>query len=220
MMVHENDIQVAVVTGGHGYDVKNFHKLFQSLTGIQAYIQHMDDFASSPEAVRDSYNVVLFYTMLVDTPVDEGLPWYAGRPKTALEHLGATGQGIFLLHHSLLAFPKWPRWSEMVGIKERSFGFHQNETLKVQTAHHHPIVQNLSDWEMMDESYTMHEPDSDSQAILITDHPKSMKTIAWTRQLQNSRVFCFQSGHDNITWANPCFKQILQRGIEWCAGLP
>jgi type 1 glutamine amidotransferase len=31
-------------------------------------------------------------------------------------------------------------------------------------------------------------------------------------------VFCFQSGHDNLTWSNPSFREILARGIRWSAG--
>jgi len=111
-------ITVAVVTGGHAYDVFNFHRLFRSLSGVEAIIQHMDDFASSPLEVRESYNAVLFYIMLMQGPTNEGQPWYAGRPKDALEHLGSTPQGIFVLHHALLAYPQWPVWSELVGIAD------------------------------------------------------------------------------------------------------
>jgi type 1 glutamine amidotransferase len=53
--------------------------------------------------------------------------------------------------------------------------------------------------------------------LLTADHPKSMKAIAWTRQHGQSRVFCFQSGHDNDTWENAGFRNVLERGILWCA---
>jgi hypothetical protein len=219
MSNQHQDIQVAVVTGGHGYDVKNFHDLFHSLPGVNPYIQHMDDFANSAETVRDSYDVVLFYTMLMQTPVDEGLAWYAGKPKSALEHLGTTSQGIFMLHHSLLAFPQWSHWNELVGIDERSFGFYGGESIQARpTNPAHPIVKGLADWEMVDETYTMKDAGAGNEIVLTVEHPKSMKTLAWTRQVQSARVFCFQSGHDNITWANPGFQWILQHGIEWCAG--
>ncbi|MBD3182435.1 hypothetical protein GF312_09100, partial [Candidatus Poribacteria bacterium] len=104
-------IKVAVVTGGHSYNVPGFHKLFRGLEGIDPYIQHIDDFSSSPEDVRDSYDVVLFYIMMSQGPTDEDLPWYSGKPKTAMEHLGETEQGIVILHHALLAYQEWPVWS-------------------------------------------------------------------------------------------------------------
>ena len=42
-------LRVAVVTGGHAFDVPNFHRLFRQLPGIDAYPQHLEHFASSPE---------------------------------------------------------------------------------------------------------------------------------------------------------------------------
>jgi type 1 glutamine amidotransferase len=45
-----------------------------------------------------------------------------------------------------------------------------------------------------------------------------MKTIAWTRQYKNARVFCYQSGHDNQAYANPNFRKVVARGIHWLAG--
>jgi len=60
-------------------------------------------------------------------------------------------------------------------------------------------------------------PLPDSEILLTTDHPKSMKVLAWVRRYQKSRVFCFQSGHDPQAWRNQNFVTVLQRGIQWCA---
>jgi hypothetical protein len=218
-MLPTENLKIAVVTGGHSFDVPNFHALFHNLSGIDAIIQHMDDFASSPVETRDRYDVILFYTMLLDTPVDEGLPWYAGKPKTALEHLGETQQGILMLHHSILAYPQWAPWQEMVGIHERSQGYQGGETVHIDIAKpQHVVTQGMKSWNMVDEIYLVAEPDANSQVLLTTNHPKSMKTIAWTRQYRNARVFCFESGHDNRTWTDANFLKILSRGINWAAG--
>jgi len=47
IMKKQNDlITVAVVTGGHPYDLPNFHRLFRSFFSLDCYLQHMDDFAA------------------------------------------------------------------------------------------------------------------------------------------------------------------------------
>ena len=213
----QNPIQCAVITGGHGYDVRNFHRLFRSLPEVDAYIQHMDDFASGRASVRDGYDVALFYTMLMEGPSDDG-PWYAGKPQAALARLGETAQGIVLLHHAILAYPQWPVWSEMVGIGDRSFGHHPEQTLRVEIANsEHPITAGLTAWEMDDETYLMEEPDADSDIFLTAEHTKSMRAIAWARMHKRARVVCIQSGHDNLSWANPNFGEILARAIHWTA---
>ncbi|MCY3017958.1 MAG: ThuA domain-containing protein [Planctomycetota bacterium] len=210
---------VAVVTGGHSFDVPDFHRLFRAITGVDSYIQHMDDFASSPREVRQSYDAILFYIMLMDGPRDDGQPWYAGKPKTALEELGGTEQGIFVLHHAILAYPQWPAWSEIVGISDRKFGYHDGQALHVAIASPaHPITKGLRPWDMTDETYTMADAGTGSEILLTVEHPRSMKTVGWTRQYRKSRVFNFQSGHDNVAWSDPSFREVVRRGALWCAG--
>ena len=178
----------------------------------------MDDFASSDERVRDSYDAVVFYTMLTDGPCDEGQPWYAGKPAAALEHLGDTQQGIVLLHHAILAYPQWSVWNEIAGIEDRSFGYHVGESIRIEVADpDHPITRGLSGWEAVDETYTMVDPQSGNHPLLSVEHPRSMKTIAWAREHKSARVFCFQSGHDNQAWESGGFREVLRRGILWSA---
>jgi uncharacterized protein len=213
------EVKVAVITGGHSFDIIRFHELFRRLDGVNAYIQHMDDFASSSQAVRKGYDVVLLYIMLMDGPVDDNLPWHAGKPKSALEELGESSQGIVVLHHALLAYPKWPRWGELVGMDDRSFGYDHDQSIRVKVAAvDHPITRGMQDWEMVDETYKMGNPGLQNQVLLTTQHPLSMNALAWTQSYKQSRVFCFQSGHDDQTWRNDCFQEVLRRGILWSAG--
>lgn len=206
-----NKVKLAVVTGSHPFDVPSFHKFFRSLDGVDAYIQHMEDFAGSSEDVRDGYDAVLFYHMLMETPSD-GVA-------AALEHLGETAQGIVVLHHAILAYPEWDVWTDLTGLADRSFGFHPEQQLHIEIADaDHVITKRLSAWDMGDETYTMAEPVGDNHVLLTADHEKSMKSIAWTRRHNKSRVFCYQSGHDNVTWADANFREVLRRGVLWSAG--
>ena len=209
-------IKIAVITGGHPFDVQPFDQLFRSLPGIEAYIQHTDEFACEPAEVRDSYDALVFYSMLKDTPVDAG-PWYSGKPRSAFERLGETGQGIVMIHHALLAYPDWPLWDEIVGIQARLMrSYHPNERVKVEVADPlHPIVKGIASWEMIDETYVMPEATPDNHIFLTTQHPLCLKTVGWTRRYRQARVFCFQSGHGQVTYADPNFRAVLANGIRW-----
>ncbi|MBC8228528.1 ThuA domain-containing protein [bacterium] len=57
-----------------------------------------------------------------------------------------------------------------------------------------------------------------SHVLLTVNHPKSMKIIGWTRKYRNSRICCFESGHDNEAYSVPQFREVLTRGIKWVAG--
>jgi hypothetical protein len=213
-------LQVAVITGGHSFDLIEFHELFRSYPDLDVYIQHLEDFASSPQAVRDSYDALVFYFFPREGPTDEGQPWWRGKPKRALERLAETGQGLVILHHALLAYPDWPFWGEVVGLPEtHEFDYYHGETMNVYpTDVDHPITAGLSPWAIVDETYDMGDAGKDSQVLLTTDHPKSMKTIGWTRSVGKSRVFCCELGHDHVAWEHPHFRTVLERGIKWSAG--
>jgi hypothetical protein len=212
-------VRLAVVTGGHSFDVPAFHHLFQRMDGISAYVQSMDDFASSPKSVRQGYDAIVFYTMLQEGPADKALSWYAGTPLTALSELGEVEQGIVALHHALLAYPHWPLWDELVGISDRDFDYSLDETVHSRIADpDHPITAGLGPWEMVDEVYLMEDASEGSQVLITYDHPRSMTTIAWVRRHRNARVFCYQAGHGSRAYSHRNFQEVLRRGILWSAG--
>ncbi len=208
----DNDsIKVAVITGGHFFDVPGFHAIFRDMPQVDSYIQLEANWAADVGQTLDTYDVFLFYNM------PRGLPEERTRP--VLEKLGESGQGIFLLHHAILAYEQWPFWSDLVGISDRSFGYDHEQELSVQIADPaHPITQGIEPWRMVDETYSMASAGEDSHRLLTTDHPRSMRVLGWTRQFRNARVFCYQSGHDNLTYADLNFRKTILRGIQWCAG--
>ena len=215
-------IAVAVVTGGHTFDVPGFTRLFRSIPGIDPYIQDIDNWAHDDAKVRHLYDVTLFFSMHgVEKDSPDATP--KGKVREALEALGATKQGIILLHHAILSYNGWPVWTSLVGMDERfvNFQFHHNQKLRIEVANpNHPITKGLSSFEAIDESYVMPDaqPGNGNDVLLTCDHPKSMRTIGWVRTHRQSRVFCLELGHDSVAWENPGFTTVLERGIRWCAG--
>lgn len=213
-------LKIAVITGGHHFEVVPFHHLFRELPGVDAYVQHMADFVASTPEARAQYDVLVFYTHLKRELSDLGVP--PGQPdsvRAVLETLGAANQGLVLLHHSLLAFPEWAIWDEIVGMTGRKLDeYAHDQALPLHVADpHHAICAGLDDWTITDETYLM--PDvsgADNHVLLTTPHPRSMTTIAWTRQFRTSRVFCLQLGHDSLAWNDAGFRRLLAQGIAWC----
>ena len=207
---HDGTVTAAVITGEHRFDVPGFQAAFRSMADVDSYPQDLDNFVADLGGARDAYDVLVFYNFHRPAP-DE-------RTAAALESLGQTAQGIVVLHHALLAFPEWPRWSEVCGIDDRTFGYHMNQRVPVHVADpDHSITAGLADWELPDETYTMPNAEEGSRVLLTTDHARSMRTLAWTRRFGKSRVFCFQSGHDNAAYADAGFRTVLHRGIRWAA---
>ena len=210
-------LKVAVVTGHHPFDFPNFQDMVRGLAGVNAYIQHMEDFVTDFGEARAKYDAVVFYNMHQHTPGNEA-GWYDKKTKPALDELGRTPQGILLLHHAILAYPHWGTWSEIVGIQDRRFEYHHGQKVRTEVFHReHPITRGLEPWEMVDETYDMADAGEGSEILLTYNHPKSMRTIAWTRQFRKARVFCYEAGHCESSWANANFREVVRRGILWTA---
>ena len=229
-------ITTAVVTGEHPFNVPGFHNMFRSMTEIDYYPQHMDQFVQDWGHVRTRYDAVLFFNWHLDIPPQNERGWWQKGTKEALEELGETEQGIVVLHHAIGAFPRWAFWSELVGIpdQDRMFTFTLDRlraafadgtavmgTVPIEVSDPvHPITRGLSAWDISGETWGpfVGNPDSGCNVLLTTDHPKSaLKAMAWTHQFRNARVFCLQPGHDNDSYADPNFRTVLSRGIQWVA---
>ncbi|MDQ2733368.1 MAG: ThuA domain-containing protein [Armatimonadota bacterium] len=211
-------IKVAVVTGQHPFHLPGFHALFRSLPEVDFYSQHLEDFVTDVAGVRDEYDTVVFYNHHQTTPGTEG-DWWDRATQHSFERFGTTSQGIFILHHGMSAFRQWPFWSELCGIEDRRLEFTMDQTVEVQIADpSHPITSGLPAWEMVDETYLMPSAGDGSHILLTTEHPRSMKTLAWTRQHGSARVFCLQPGHGPGAFEHPTFRTIVGRGIGWTAG--
>lgn len=213
-------LKVAVITGGHHYHVPAFHQLFRELPGIDAYIQHMADYVASPPDVRQEYDVLVFYTHLRGELVDLGLaPGRQDTVRSVLESLGTKKPGIIVLHHSVLAFPGWTIWDDIVGLADRNLKtYSHNETIAYHiTDSNHPICAGLADWTMNDETYLMADAGGENHILITTEHPQSMTTLAWTHEYKQSRVFCVQGGDDQSAWCNENFRTLLTQGVQWCA---
>lgn len=206
-------IKIAVVTGYHWYYVQEFNQLFRKMPQVDAYVQHMLDFCASPKAERDSYDVIVFF-MMHNEPSE--------KEKEILENIVQNGQGIVILHHSMFAYCEWDWWRQLGSLpqytrQDVASAIVNQELTIYPTPVKHPITMGMKPWKMTTEIFTFDDiTEQDGEILLTTDHPVSMKTLAWTKQFQHNKVFCFSLGHDIQTWADENFQKILYRGILWC----
>lgn len=187
-------------------------------SNVDAYPQHLEHFASSPEDVRDAYDAVVFYGMDRKVPSDDG-PAFAGKPKAAIERLVQQGQGIVIVHHALLAWEEWDLWNQLIGFDVRHFKYKEGLNLNIEVSNdQHAITKGIQPFEIVDEGYILHgDYDGQGDLLLTVDHENAMKEVAWARQQGECHVFCLALGHDKQAWSNPGFREILAGGITWSA---
>ena len=213
-----NKIQVAVLVENHEYDVIAFQNMLNSFSDCACYVQPVDLFVRD-EKNRDQYDTVLWYNMNIPIP-DEGTPL-----RDYMENkLGADGQGIVLIHHALLCFKHWDLYTDVSGVSVRLedglFSYHQNTPVRcvIRNADY-PVTRGLQDFDLIDETYIIGEPDQPGNDLLITaECPVGIKNIGWARMYKTSRVFVTASGHDNRVYGDTNYRELIHNAILWTSG--
>jgi putative membrane-bound dehydrogenase-like protein len=80
-------------------------------------------------------------------------------------------------------------------------------------------MKGLEPFRTWDETYvhTKHN-DKNRHVLQVRDEKGSDEPWTWTRTEGKGRVFYTAYGHDQRTWGNPGFHDLLERGLRWASG--
>lgn len=123
------------------------------------------------------------------------------------------GGGLFAVHCASACFPDSAMWGRLVGAR---FASHGGEvfTQKLIDAEH-PVTEGWQAFTSWDETYVHSEHQENQRKVLTT---RDGEPWMWVRKQGAGRVIYTASGHDERTWSQPAFVDILKRGVVWAAG--
>jgi putative membrane-bound dehydrogenase-like protein len=129
----------------------------------------------------------------------------------------ASGKGFVPLHCASYCFLNSPKYIALVGAQ---FQRHDRGVFRTKiTRPDHVIMRGFGGFESWDETYVHHKHNETDRVVLETraegdrDEPWT-----WVRTHGKGRVFYTAWGHDQRTWSNPGFHNLVERGIRWAAG--
>src|SRR5947199_1292590 len=127
------------------------------------------------------------------------------------------GKGFVPLHCASYCFLNSPKYVDLVGAQ---FLRHGTGTFRTTIAEpSHPIMKGYSGFESWDETYvhTKHN-DKDRTVLEYRVDKDGKEPWTWVRTQGKGRVFYTAWGHDERTWSNPGFQNLVERGIRWAVG--
>lgn len=174
----------------------------------------------------DQRGVKLTYTeKLTDLSAEvlnkyDGLLIYANHEKIAPEQEAALlkfvedGKGFIPLHCATYCFLNSPKYIELCGAQ---FSKHGTGDFRTRiTAPNHPIMKGFDGFESWDETYVHTKHNEKNREVLeVRADRQGFEPWTWTRTQGKGRVFYTAWGHDERTWRNPGFTNLLERGIRW-----
>ncbi|MGB2760308.1 MAG: PVC-type heme-binding CxxCH protein, partial [Maribacter stanieri] len=131
----------------------------------------------------------------------------------ALLNFVETGKAFIPIHSASFCFKNSPAYIDLVGAQ---FMSHETGTFTAEiTNKEHPITKNLKPFETWDETY-VHDKIADDITVLMErvegDHREPW---TWVKQLGEGKVFYTAYGHDERTWENKGFQELVKAGILW-----
>ena len=134
----------------------------------------------------------------------------------------AGGKAFIPLHCATYC---WRNSSEMVKLMGAQFQRHGGQVFGTQIAEpNHPIMKGFGGFASWDETYIHHLHNEENRTVLEYrvegDQAEGNMREPWTwvRTQGKGRVFYTAWGHDQRTFTNPGFTNLVERGIRWACG--
>lgn len=198
---------------GHHRPSERFHELAPVLDarGIELkYTDRMEDLTAETLAGFDG--LVLYAN--IDKIED-------AQAKAVLDYV-ASGKGFIPLHCATFC---WRNNAEMVKLMGAQFQRHGGQVFGTQIAEpSHPILKDFSGFTSWDETYIHHLHNEENRTVLEyrvegEQAPgNTREPWTWIRTHGKGRVFYTAWGHDQRTFSNPGFSNLVERGIRWACG--
>ncbi len=193
---------------GHHLPAARFKQLRPAMAKRGIDVTYTDKVADlNPEALQ-SYAGLIVYANIDTISADQ---------ETALLDYVASGRGFIPLHCASFCFRNSPKYVELVGAQFKSHGTGVFRTTV--SAPDHPLMKGFKSFESWDESYVHEKHFEKNRTVLeyrIAEGAKEPWT--WVRTHGKGRVFYTAWGHDERTWSNPGFLNLVERGIRWAVG--
>ncbi|MBX3240309.1 MAG: ThuA domain-containing protein [Chitinophagaceae bacterium] len=157
-----------------------------------------------------------------DFSLYDGLILYANHDSitpeqnTALLNFISSGKGFIPLHCASWCFRNSP---EAVALIGGQFKTHQYDSFPaVLLKPEHPVLKDVPAFETEDETYVHDQLADDIEVLTERVEGDHHEPYTWVKSHGRGRVFYTAYGHNEKTFVNPGFLQLVYNGIIWAVG--
>jgi putative membrane-bound dehydrogenase-like protein len=193
---------------GHASEHHNSRAYFPILASVLA-----------PEGINITYTEDVNDLNTDNLDLYDGLIVYANHEsikaaqEKSLLNFVSEGNAFIPIHSASYCFLNSPQYIKLVGAQFKEHGTGTFKTTIVN--HEHPAVQGVEAFLTWDETYVHTKIADDIEVLMERVDGNHHEPFAWIRQHGMGKVFYTAYGHDERTWNNPGFLQLLKQGILW-----
>ena len=202
---------------GHHKPIERVPQLMAALGNKGINITYTDKLEDLNPETLNKYDGLLIFANWDSIPKPQ--------EKALLDYV-ASGRGIIPVHCASYCFRNSAEYVDKVVGGQ--FWRHKMDTIQTRfTQPNSPLTAGLPSFKAYDETYLHSHLQADNNVLAVreimaaqsSDKPGvKEEPYTWTRQYGKGRVFYTAYGHDERTWSQPGFQQLLERGILWAVG--
>jgi putative membrane-bound dehydrogenase-like protein len=123
------------------------------------------------------------------------------------------GKGFIPVHSASFCFRNSPEYVALVGAQ---FQKHETGTFTANIVQaSHPAVEGLQEFSTWDETYVHHLHTDDRTILMERMEGEEREPWTWVKEYGQGKVFYTAYGHDERTWSQPAFHELMEKGILW-----
>jgi hypothetical protein len=199
---------------GHHRPADRFKQLQPVLANRGIQLTYSDKVADLNPTTLAEYDGLLIYANTTRISPSQ---------EKALVEFVENGKGLIPLHCASYCFLNSPKYIALVGAQFRRHGTGTFGTTIASPKH--PIMQGFGGFRSWDETYVHTKHNEKNRTVLeYRVDPRSQAGASerepwtWVRTQGKGRVFYTAWGHDQRTWGNAGFQNLVERGIRWAVG--
>ncbi len=170
-------------------------------------LTYTDKTSSLSEANLEKYDGLMIYA---------NHEYITASQEAALLNFVESGKGFVPIHCASYCFHNSEKYIDLVGAQ---FWKHKTDSFKADIIKpDHPALNNVSEFETWDETYVHHKHAEDRTILMERVEGNDKEPWTWVKEYGDGRVFYTAYGHDERTWTNPGFQQLIKQGILWSVG--
>ncbi|GLR18541.1 hypothetical protein GCM10007940_31570 [Portibacter lacus] len=132
--------------------------------------------------------------------------------KSLLDYVKA-GHAFIPIHCASYCFRNSDDYVDMVGGQ---FLSHETDTFVTTIVDKsHPTMQSVEPFSTWDETYVHHKIAEDIKVLMTRAEGDKEEPWTWVKEYGKGKVFYTAYGHDERTWTNPGFSNLIKEGIVW-----
>ena len=198
---------------GHHQPARRFQELAPALAARGIDLEYTDEMSKLDRTTLARYDGLVLYANIDRIEDDQA--------RALLDYVAA-GNGFIPLHCATFC---WRNNSEIVALMGGQFQRHGARVFTTEINEpDHPIMKGYGSFTSWDETYIHHLHNETNRTVLEYRREgnqadgQTREPWTWIRTHGKGRVFYTAWGHDERTFAQPGFHNLIERGIRWACG--